>query len=93
MRQGCRHALFPPKDKQQDDDLSRQERIAAINCALEAGLCVMYVLTSPDISPSLIADNVIDRDSNKINSNQEDSLCSFSAIKEWQKYPNLFYFS
>ena len=61
MRQGCRHALFPPKDKQQDDDLSRQERIVAINCALEAGLCVMYVLTSPDISPSLIADNVIDR--------------------------------
>ena len=42
-------------------DLSRQDRIAAINCALEAGLAVMYVLTAPEISSQLLADNVIER--------------------------------
>jgi len=41
--------------------LSRQERIAAINCALEAGLSVMYVLTAKDLSGSLLSDNVIER--------------------------------
>ena len=56
MRQGCRISLFG-----KESDQSRQERIAAINCALEAGLAVMYVLTAPDISTALISDNVIER--------------------------------
>lgn len=55
MRQGCRISLF---GKEGD---SRQERIAKVNCALEAGLAVMYVLTAPDVSTALISDNVIER--------------------------------
>ena len=39
----------------------KKDRIAAINCALEAGLSVMYVLTSKDVAGSLLADNVIER--------------------------------
>lgn len=56
MRQGCRISLFGNKD-----DQSRQERIAKINCALEAGLAVMYVLTARDVSTALISDSVIER--------------------------------
>ena len=61
MRQGCTTALFPPKGKKEDNDTSRSDRIASINCALEAGLCVMYVLTAPEVSPSIISDTVIER--------------------------------
>lgn len=67
MRRGCRIALFPVKgskgEKEREDEknMSRQERIAAINCALEAGLSVMYVLTAKDLSGSLLSDNVIER--------------------------------
>ena len=55
MRRGCRIALFPvkgakggEKEREEEKNMSRQERIQAINCALEAGLSVMYVLTAKD---------------------------------------------
>ena len=61
MRRGCRLALHSVEAEKKRDSLGREERLAAINCALEAGLCVMYVLTAPKVSGSILSDNVIER--------------------------------
>ena len=66
MRRGCRIALFPvkssqSKEREDEKNMSRQDRITAINCALEASLSVMYVLTAKNSSGSLMSDNVIER--------------------------------
>jgi len=61
MRRGCRLALHSVEAEKKRDSLGREERLTAINCALEAGLCVMYVLTAPKVSGSILSDNVIER--------------------------------